>query len=1043
MYKTIDIKEKTADLEKRIRKYWEENETAQKSEEYRQDAKQFIFFEGPPTANGMPGIHHVISRTIKDTVCRYKTMKGFLVKRKAGWDTHGLPVEIEVEKQLGLKDKKEVEQYGLEKFNNKCKASVFSYEKEWREMTKEMGYWLDMDNPYITLKNDYIETVWWILNDFYKKGLIYKGHKIVPYCPSCGTPLSSHEVAQGYKEIEDPSVFTKFKVKEEKDTYFLAWTTTPWTLISNVALVVHPNAVYVKIRHNDEFLILAEARLEVIDGEYEIIEKFKGKELEYKEYEQLFQFVVPKQKAFFVGLADYVTMDEGTGVVHTAPAFGQDDYDLGKKYELPVIQPVDGAGKFTEEITDWAGEFVKDADKGIIRNLKERNMLYKRKQVVHSYPFCWRCDSPLIYFARSSWYIRTNDYKEQMLENNRKINWYPSFVGEKRFGEWLENNVDWAISRDRFWGTPLNIWVCEKCSEMESAGSIAELREKGKLKDGNPVPENIELHRPYVDDIFFKCPKCKGKMLRTPEVIDCWFDSGSMPFAQWHYPFENKDRFQKELFPADFISEGIDQTRGWFYSLLAISTILTGKSSYKSCLVNDLILDKKGQKMSKTKGNTADPTKLMNEYGADAIRWYLLAVSPPWIPTKFDEKGVAEIVNKFFGTLKNVYSFYVTYANIDGFDAGKYELSDEKEAEIDKWIVSRLNTLIADVTKNIDKYELTRAVRHIQNFVVDELSNWYVRRSRRRYWQLKLSADKKEAYLTLYQVLIAVSKLMSPFAPYLAEEIFLNLTGKESVHLEKYPVHNEKVIFPTLEKEMKTVIDLVSLGRAARNTCQIKVRQTLGALYIPEKYKALVARMENLIKEEINVKEIKYIHEKDNFVKYEFKPDFKVMGPKYGKHMKRIAEALIKMDANHIIETLHLGKDYFLEMDGSTFKLTEEDLIISIKDKEGFVFETNKDLFAALDTNLSPELIEEGLARELVNKIQFTRKEKNLEIMDRIKIFFQAENEIENVFLKHADYIKNETLTDSFYAVKEIQKDMIEWDINGRTVHLTVEKVKK
>ncbi len=1043
MYKSVDIKEKASVLEKRIREYWQKKNTAQRSEDIRADAKQFIFYEGPPTANGMPGIHHVISRAIKDAVCRYKTMQGLHVKRKAGWDTHGLPVEIEVEKQLGLKDKKEVEDYGLEKFNDKCKTSVFSYEKEWREMTRMMGYWIDLDNPYVTLTNDYIETVWWILNDFYKKGLIYKGHKIVPYCPSCGTPLSSHEVALGYQETEDPSVFIKFKVKDEENTYFLAWTTTPWTLISNVALVVHPDAVYVKIKQNDEFLILAKARLEVIDDEYEIVEEYKGKDLEFKEYEQLFPFVVPKEKAFFVGLAEYVTMEDGTGVVHTAPAFGQDDYDLGKQYNLPVIQPVDGAGKFNKKITDWAGVFVKDADKGIIRDLKDRNMLYKRKQVIHSYPFCWRCDSPLIYYARSSWYIKTSDYKQQMLENNRKINWFPTFVGEKRFGEWLENNVDWAISRDRFWGTPLNIWVCQKCEKQQSVGSITDLRKKGIMKDDSPVPEDIELHRPYVDDIVLECPKCKGKMTRTPEVIDCWFDSGSMPFAQWHYPFENKDRFEKELFPADFISEGIDQTRGWFYSMLAISTMLTGKSSYNNVLVNDMILDKKGRKMSKSKGNTVDPIKLMDEYGADAIRWYLLAVSPPWIPTKFDEKGVVEIVNKFFGTLKNVYSFYVTYANIDRFDAAKYEISDEKEVEIDKWIISRLNTLVADVTKNIEKYELTRTVRRIQNFVVDELSNWYVRRSRRRYWELELTEDKKQAYLTLYQVMVAVTKLMAPFAPFLAEEIFINLTGKESVHLEDYPVSNRKVIYPELEKEMKTVIELVSLGRAARNTCQIKVRQTLGALYIPEKYKHLVTRMENLIKEEINVKEIKYILEKDDFVSYEFKPDFKVMGPKYGKHMKRISEALAQMDANSIIEKLHKGMDYYLEMDGSTFKLTEEDLIISIKDREGFVFETNKELFVALDTHLTPELIEEGLARELVNKIQFTRKENGFDIMDRIKIFFLAENEIENVFLKFADYIKNETLTDSFQAVNEVQEDMIEWDINGRKMHLTVEKVKK
>ena len=1041
MYKPVDTKETSAALEKRIRDYWQQKDTAKKSEDFREGNQKFVFFEGPPTANGMPGIHHVMSRTQKDTVCRYKTMKGFQVKRKAGWDTHGLPVEIEVEKRLGLNDKKEIEAYGLEKFNHKCQDSVFSYEKQWREMTREMGYWIDLDHPYITLKNEYIETVWWILNDFYKKGLIYKGYKIVPYCPSCGTPLSSHEVAQGYRETEDPSVFIKFRMKNAENTYFLAWTTTPWTLISNVALVVNPQETYVKIKLNDEYLILAQARLEVIDEEYEIVEKFVGNDLEFLEYEQLFPFVKPDKKAFFVGLADYVTMEDGTGVVHTAPAFGQDDFDLGRKYDLPVIQPVDGAGKFTAEITTWKGVFVKEADKDIIRELKERNMLYKRKQVTHSYPFCWRCDSPLIYYARTSWYIKTSDYKEQMIENNKSIKWYPPFVGEKRFGEWLENNVDWAISRDRFWGTPLNVWVCPDCGALESIGSIAELREKGKLKNGESVPENIELHRPYVDEIELACPHCHGKMQRTPEVIDCWFDSGSMPFAQWHYPFENKERFEQDLFPADFISEGIDQTRGWFYSLLAISTILMGKSSYKACLVNDLILDKNGQKMSKTRGNTVSPMKLMEEFGADAIRWYLLAVSPPWIPTKFDERGVAEIVNKFFGTLKNVYSFYVTYANIDNFDATKFELSNRKSAEIDKWIISRLNTLIGEVSTFMENYDLTKAVRALQSFVIDDLSNWYVRRCRRRYWAFELTEDKKEAYLTLYQVLVTVTKLMAPAAPFLAEEIFTNLSGKESVHLEDYPVVDQDVIYSQLEKEMQTVIDLVSLGRAARNTCQIKVRQTLGALYIPGRFQPLVQRMEGLITEEINVKEIKYIQEKDNFVEYEFKPNFKVMGPKFGKHMKRIASVLSELNANHVVDTLHQGKDYFLELDGSTFKVSEEDLIISIKDKEGFVFEANRELFVALDTTLTPELLQEGLARELVNKIQFTRKESGFEIMDRIKVFYLGDDEIADVFVNYAAYIENETLTDSFHRVQETHEDGTTWDVNGKEVWLSITKV--
>ncbi|MCD4819897.1 MAG: isoleucine--tRNA ligase [Candidatus Cloacimonetes bacterium] len=1040
MYKTFDPKEKVSEMEQRIKKYWEDNNIAQKSIDIREGKEQFIFYEGPPTANGMPGIHHVISRTIKDAVCRYKTMQGFQVKRKAGWDTHGLPVEIEVEKKLGLKDKKDIVEYGFEKFNKKCQSSVFSYEKEWREMTKTMGYWIDLENPYITLENDYIETVWWILNEFWKKGLIYKGHKIVPYCPSCGTPLSSHEVAQGYQDTEDPSVFVKFKLKDEENSYFLAWTTTPWTLISNVALAVHPNSEYVKISHNDEFLILAKARLEVIDGDYEIVEKYLGKELEYKEYDQLFPFVIPKKKAFFVALADYVTMDDGTGIVHTAPAFGQDDYALGQKYDFPVIQPVNGAGEFTKEITNWAGQFVKDADKSIIRNMKDEGKLYKRMQITHSYPHCWRCKSPLIYYARSSWYIKTSEYKEEMIKNNHEINWFPSFVGEKRFGEWLENNIDWAISRNRFWGTPLNIWVCEDCNYKTGIGSISELREKGKLTDGSEVPDDIELHRPYVDDIHLKCSKCNGTMKRTSEVIDCWFDSGAMPFAQWHYPFENKERFDTELFPADFISEGIDQTRGWFYSMLAISTLLKGKSSYKNVLVNDLILDKTGSKMSKSKGNSVDPKILMEKFGADANRWYLLAVSPPWVPTKFDEKGVVEIINKFIGTLKNVYSFYITYANIDNFDAKTYTISNKKDSEIDKWIISKLNNLIKNVNLNNDGYDLTKTVRAIQSFVIDDLSNWYVRRSRRRFWVMELTDDKKNAYLTLYQILADVSRLIAPFAPFIAEEIFTNLTSKESVHFEKYPTPDETVIYPELEEKMRIVINLVSLGRAARNSCQIKVRQTLDSLYIPEKYREAVVQMEGLIKEEINVKQIKFIKEKDSFVQYEIKPNFKVMGPKFGKHVKHISSALLAMDGSHLVNLLHQGKDYFLEIDGGTFKITEEDIQIMIKDREGYVFEADKEFYVALNTNLTPELIQEGFARELVNKIQFTRKENKFEIMDRIKIFYNGDAEIQEVFKKFADYIKSETLGNCIFLIETHEKDMTEWDINGKDVFLAVAK---
>lgn len=1041
MYKPVNLKENIANLEKRVQEYWMQHGTAGKSIENREGAPRYIFFEGPPTANGKPGIHHVMARTIKDTVCRYKTMKGFQVKRKAGWDTHGLPVEIEVEKRLGLHDKREVEAYGLKEFCEKCRDSVFSYEKEWREMTREMAYWVDMDNPYITLENNYIETVWWILNNFYQKGIIYKGHKIVPYCPKCGTPLSSHEVAQGYHDVEDPSVFVKFKAKDEENLYYLAWTTTPWTLISNVALVMHPDETYVKVRHNNEFLILAKARLEVLDGDYEIVEEYIGKELEHREYEQMFPFVIPEEKAFFIGCADYVTMGDGTGVVHTAPAFGQDDYNLGMKYGLPFIQPVDGAGCFTDVITPWAGQFVKDADKGIIRNMKDRGVLYKRTQIKHSYPFCWRCDSPLIYYARSSWYIRTSDYKKQLIANNKKINWTPPFVGEKRFGAWLENNVDWAISRDRFWGTPLNIWKCDDCDELESIGSIADLCAKGRMQDGSAVPADIELHRPSVDDVLLTCPKCGGTMHRTPEVIDCWFDSGAMPFAQWHYPFENKENFETELFPADFIAEGIDQTRGWFYSLLTISTILMGKSSYKNVLVNDLILDKNGIKMSKSKGNSVNPMALMQKYGADAIRWYLLAVSPPWVPTKFDEKGVVEILNKFFGTLKNVYSFYVTYANIDGFDAMQHRHTDEKKEEIDSWIISRLNSVIKEVTQNNDNYDLTRSVRAIQSFMMDDVSNWYVRRCRRRFWAMELTDDKKEAYLTLHHILVAVSKLMAPYAPYLAEEIYTNLTGNESVHLDVYPVANEAVIRPTLEKEMQTVIDLVSLGRAARNSCQIKVRQTLQTLHVPESARPLMERMENLIKEEINVKDIRYISEESGFVQFDIKPNFKVMGPKFGKEMKRIAAALKQINGNEIITTLNNRGSYTLKMDGQEFLLTTEDIAVSIQQKEGFVFESHKELYVALDTQLTPELITEGYARELVNKIQYTRKEQGFEIMDRITVRYSADDEIAAVFAAYDDYIRQETLTDSVERIRDAS-NLPTWDINGKTVYYEITKNK-
>ena len=1038
MYKSIDLKENPRDLEARVRAHWDQHSLAQKSIDFRDGKPQFVFYEGPPTANGKPGIHHVLARTLKDTVCRYKTMTGFQVKRKAGWDTHGLPVEIEVEKQLGLEDKRGIEEYGVEEFCAKCRDSVFSYEKLWRRMTELMAYWIDLDNPYITLDNNYIESVWWILNSFFERDLIYKAHKIVPYCPSCGTPLSSHEVAQGYRDVEDPSVYVRFKAIDEENTYFLAWTTTPWTLISNTALAVHPDETYVKVLHNDQYLILAKARLEVLEGEYEIISEMPGKDLEHKAYEPLFSFVAVDKKGWFIGCADYVTMSDGTGVVHTAPAFGADDYSLGVKYDLPFINPVDSEGKFTEEVSPWTGIFVKTADKEIIRHLKETGSLYRREQIKHNYPHCWRCSSPLIYYARESWYIRTTLFKEQLIQNNKKIAWYPSFVGEKRFGEWLENNVDWALSRDRFWGTPLNIWICDDCGHKRSVGSRADLAKLGRKEDGKAVSEDIELHRPYIDEVTLSCDKCSGIMHRTPEVIDCWFDSGAMPFAQWHYPFENADIFDTELFPADFISEGIDQTRGWFYSMLTIATLLKGESSYKSCLVNDLILDKKGQKMSKSKGNSVDPIQLMQDYGADAIRWYLLEVSPPWVPTRFDVDGVREILGKFIGTLKNVYSFYATYANIDGFDAADYAQDWQRESEIDRWIISRLHSLIHSVREYTEVYEFTRSVRAIQDFVIDELSNWYVRRSRRRFWAITLDQDKVEAYRTLHAVLVELSKLIAPFVPYLAEELFLSLTNGESVHLQDYPQSKAEYIDNDLERDMQAVIDVVSLGRTARGESNIKIRQPLGEMHVPAKLRSSLDKMMDLVKEEVNIHKISYVEEDSDFVQYELKPQFKVMGPRFGKQMKAIAAALQKMDSAPALRSFAQSGSFSFELQGQTVELMPEDIQVQILPREGYVFASIKDIFIALDTALTEELVIEGYARELINKIQFSRKEQGFEIMDRIKISYAGDAEIDKAIAQYGEYIKSETLADFISRTPDVELPKV--DINGKEIGLMVQK---
>jgi len=1041
MFKEIDVKEKATDLENRINKFWSENKIAQKSIDIREGDDKFIFYEGPPTANGMPGIHHAISRTLKDVVCRYKTMQGFQVKRKAGWDTHGLPVEIEVQKQIGISDKREIEEYGIEEFNIKCRESVFKYEKEWRQMTELLGYWLDLDNPYITLKPDYMESVWWLLHKFWKNDMIYSDKKIVPFCPSCGTPLSSHEVAQGYEQTKDPSIFIKFKVKGEENTYFLAWTTTPWTLISNVALVVHPNFDYVKVKVDEEYFILAEKCLDVIEEDYEIVEKYIGVDLENKEYEQLFPFIKPDKKAFYVALGDYVTLEDGTGIVHTAPAFGEEDFMIGKRYDLPFIQPVDEKGYFTEEITDWAGQFIKKADADIMRDLKDRNLLYKKSTIVHTYPFCWRCDSPLIYFARKSWYIKTTEFKEQMIENNKNIEWHPKYVGKGRFGDWLENNIDWAISRDRFWGTPLNIWICPRCGKEESVGSINVLRENGEMKDGSAVPEDIDLHRPYVDEIVLECPKCGEKMQRTPEVIDCWFDSGSMPFAQCHYPFENKDNFTEDWFPADFIAEGIDQTRGWFYTLLAISTYIKGESSYKRCLVNDLVLDKKGKKMSKSRGNTLDVFQVLDTYGADATRWFMLAASPPWTPTKFDQDGIDEVYKKFFGTLKNVLSFFITYANIDDFDYENYEIKIEDRPEVDRWIVSRLNSVIKQVTKYTNNYNLTKAVREIQSSVVDEVSNWYVRRIRKRCWAAGMEDDKVAAYMTLYEVLKTTALLIAPYAPFISEEIYKTLTNEESVHLVDYPVSKEKFINTTLEEEMKVVIDVVTLARAARNEVQIKVRQPLPTLYVPKKHKEVIEKMKKLIVEEINIKDIVYVKDKTQFISYDLKPNFKVLGPKYGKHMPAIAQALNNVDGKNIVQEIREKGVYHMDIDTVEVKLNPDSLEINAENKEGYAFQQDEDMFIALDIAIDEDLRKEGHARELVNKIQFMRKENDYDIMDRIKIKYYTENEeIEQTINEYDKYISEETLARDIVGLED-NSGMKEWNINNKKVYLQLEVV--
>ncbi len=1062
MFKEIKEDFNYPEMEKRILSFWDKEDIFHKSIQIREGSPNFIFFEGPPTANGRPGIHHVISRTIKDLVCRYKTMQGFRVERKAGWDTHGLPVEIEVEKELKLDGKAKIEELGIDKFCEQCHESVFRYKKEWDDLTTRIGYWLDLDKAYITCSNEYIESVWWILSQFWEKGLIYQGHRIVPYCPRCGTALSSHEVAQGYKEVSDPSVYVRMKLLDQPNTYFLVWTTTPWTLISNVALAVGADIDYVRVEHKGQDLVLAEALADkALDGEYEIKERFKGKELERLEYEPLYSFVkTEKSKGFYVILADFVSVEEGTGIVHTAPAFGADDYEVGQKYGLPVVQPVDARGKFTNEVTPWKGLFVKDADKSILEDLKKRGLLYKQEEYLHTYPFCWRCESPLIYYARQSWFIKTTAYKDKLLEDNQKINWYPPEIRSGRFGEWLENNVDWALSRERFWGTPLNIWICDQCGEKKSVSSIEELL-------GLAVPDKalssfkecINLHKPVIDTIALKCPKCGGIMHRTPEVIDCWFDSGSMPYAQWHYPFEHKDDF-KEKFPAEFISEAIDQTRGWFYSLLAISSFISGEPAYKNVIVIELIQDKDGFKMSKSKGNVVDPWEVLNVQGADALRWYLLSVSHPWLPTRIIKDAITEVEKKFLSTLRNTYSFFALYANIDGFNQVEHKLDLKDRADLDRWIISRLNSLIRKVTSGLDNYDLTRVARQIQEYVIEDLSNWYVRRSRRRFWQSAQTQDKISAYLTLWECLVTLCKLIAPYTPFISEELYRELSAQgdpdspqrgaqngaaRSVHLAFFPKVNERHVDSKLEDKMEVLRKVASLSRAARSRVGIKIRQPLAEILakVPKGLdRKELESSSSLILDEVNVKKISFAEDDICVTELVAKPNFGRLGPKFGKKADLVAQKIRSLSHEELNRFRKEGS-LKLELQGETALLETEDLEIGEKEKEGFVVESENEYKVALFTTLTEELRNEGFARELVNKIQNMRKSADFEVMDRIRADIKTTPRLNQAIEAFDQYIKTETLAEKITKSGEKGELSKEWDINGEKAQISVARMKR
>ena len=1039
MYKKVSTDMNFVEREKQVEKFWEDNQIFEKSMKVREGNPSYVFYDGPPTANGKPHIGHVETRVIKDMIPRYRTMKGYQVPRKAGWDTHGLPVELEVEKKLGLDGKDQIEKYGVEPFIEQCKESVWKYEGMWEDFSHTVGFWADMKNPYVTYHNDYIESEWWALKEIWKKGLLYEGHKIVPYCPRCGTPLSSHEVAQGYKDVKERSAVVRFKVKGE-DAYILAWTTTPWTLPSNVALCVNPDEDYVKVTSKGYTYYMAAALVDTVLGEgAEVLEHYQGKDLEFKEYEPLFPYAekrIGNKKAYYVVCDTYVTLTDGTGVVHIAPAFGEDDSKVGHRYDLPFVQLVNEKGEMTEE-TPWAGTFCKKADMAVLQALEDKDLLFDAPLFEHSYPHCWRCDTPLIYYARETWFIRMTAVKEDLIRNNNTINWIPESIGKGRFGDWLENVQDWGLSRNRYWGTPLPVWQCE-CGHQDCIGSIEELKEKA-----DNCPDDIELHRPYIDAVTIKCPKCGKEMHRVPEVIDCWFDSGSMPFAQHHYPFENKEIFEKQ-FPAQFISEAVDQTRGWFYSLLAISTLLFNKAPYENVIVLGLVQDENGQKMSKSKGNAVDPFDALQTYGADAIRWYFYTSSAPWLPSRFAGKTVVEGQRKFMGTLWNTYAFFVLYANIDNFDATKYSLEYDKLAVMDKWLLSRLESTVKAVDDNLANYRIPEAAKALQSFV-DDMSNWYVRRSRERFWAKGMEQDKINAYMTLYTALVTVAKAAAPMIPFMTEDIYQNLvksidaSAPESIHLCDFPEVHENWIDPKMEEDMADLLEIVVMGRAARNTAHIKNRQPIGTMYVKSEFQ-LSEFYKEIIEDELNVKEVVFKDDIADFISYSFKPQMRTVGPKYGKLLNKIKTVLSELDGNKAMAELKSTSELKLDIDGQEIVLLEEDLLIDMAQMEGYVSESDHTITVVLDTNLTPELIEEGFVRELVSKIQTMRKEAGFEVMDKIRVYAKDNDKIVDIMKNHGDEIKSEVLAEDIVTgeTKGYEK---EWNINSEKVTMAVERI--